>query len=216
MAMRAAFLSLFMVLALNLPLGLAQDAAKELSARAQHECDFGRRAAERNVRLAHFEKGEALAEQAVTQNDQLADAHFALFCNIGEQMRIDGESMTSLRHYRRMMKALDRTLELDPNHLGAMSSKGTFLVRLPMLMGGDVEKGEQMLRTVVQRDPKAVNARLALAKIYASRGRQQEAMTLAMEALDNAKAEQRTDMIPEAQATIATLRGKNGTISASP
>ena len=63
-----------------------------------------------------------------------------------------------------------------------------------------------MLRRVVQRDPTAINARIALAKVYASHGRNQEALTLATEALDNAKAQQRSDLIPEAQATVSSLR----------
>jgi hypothetical protein len=60
-------------------------------AEAQKECDLGRVAKGRAVRLAHFQKGQALAERAMASDDQLADAHFALFCSLGEQMRIDRE-----------------------------------------------------------------------------------------------------------------------------
>jgi cytochrome c-type biogenesis protein CcmH/NrfG len=107
------------------------------------------------------------------------------------------------------MRALDRTLELDPTHLEALSSKGTFLVRLPKLLGGDVARGEEMLREVIRRDPEAINARLALAKSYASQGKSREALTLAMEALDYALAQRRADLIPEAQAMVASLRPRN-------
>ena len=186
--------------------GLAQESAKQLSVQALKECELGRRANERSVRLAHFEKGQALAERALAANDQYADAHFALFCTLGEQLRIDGENLTSVLGFRRILRELDRTLELAPDHLDALSSKGTLLVRLPFMLGGDADKGEQMLRYVVQRDPTAVSARLTLAKIYAARGNQMEALTLATEALQNAQAERRTDLIPEAQATLAELR----------
>lgn len=203
--------------AVDRPGALAQDSAEQLTANALHECDLGRRAAERSVRLSHFERGEKLAEQALAQNNELADAHFALFCSKGEQLRIDGETISSLWGFRRVMRALDRTLELDPNHLDALSSKGTFLVRLPVMMGGDVEKGEQMLRQVIQRDPKAVNARIALAKTYASRGRQQEALSLANEALTSAQAQHRADLIPECQATVSAILGiRAGNIGSSP
>jgi tetratricopeptide (TPR) repeat protein len=205
------------LLVVDRPAARAQDSAQQLTANALQECDLGRRAAERSARLAHFERGEKLAEQAIAQNNQLADAHFALFCSAGEQLRIDGETMSSLWGFRRVMRALDRTLELDPNHLDALSSKGTFLVRLPVMMGGDVEKGEQMLRQVIQRDSKAVNARIALAKTYASRGRQQEALSLANEALTSAQAQQRADLIPECQATVSAILGiRAGNLGATP
>ena len=117
-------------------IALAQDSATALSVAAQKECDLGRAARERAVRLAHFQQSQTLAERAVASDDQLADAHFALFCSIGEQMRIDGMRFSSAFGFRRMMAALDRALELNPEHLDALSSKGAVLVRLPAFLGG--------------------------------------------------------------------------------
>ena len=189
-------------------LPLAQESATGLSAEAQKECDLGRAAKARAVRLAHFRHSQALAERAVTSDEQLADAHFALFCSLGEQMRIDGESFSSVFGFRRMMAALNRTLELNPEHLDALSSKGTFLVRLPAFLGGDAAKGERMLRQVIQRDPKAVSARVTLAKVYAAQGDRQQAIALASEALQLAQSERRADLLPEAQATVAELQSR--------
>jgi tetratricopeptide (TPR) repeat protein len=189
------------------PLSRAQDAAEAVSAEAQKECDLGRRAKDREERLAHFEKSQELAEQAVTLDDRLAAAHFALFCSLGEQMRIDGETIfSSFFTFPRVMRALDRTLELDPSHLDALSSKGTLLVRLPPILGGDAVKGEQMLQQVLQRDQKAVNARLILAQLYAERGNHAEAIALATEAAKLAEDNRREDLIPEARATLAQLQ----------
>jgi tetratricopeptide (TPR) repeat protein len=182
------------------------ESARKLSAKAQRECDLGRRVQERSIRLAHFERSQSLAEQAIALDDQQANAHFALFCSIGEQMRIDGESLSSLLAFRRMMRELDRTLELNPGHLNALSSKGTLLIRLPVLLGGDAGKGEQMLRRVIQRDPKAASARLTLAKTYATRGDRQEAITLATRALKIAQAEHSADLILEARTTLRELQ----------
>jgi tetratricopeptide (TPR) repeat protein len=188
--------------------GSAADSAVELSVEAQKHCDLGRRATDRAARLAHFEQGQALAEQAVAADDAHADGHFALFCSLGEQMRIDGESWNpgSVFSFRRMIRELDRTLELNPNHLDALSSKGTLLVRLPGILGGDTVKGEQILRQVVQRDPKSIHARLTLAKTYADRGSYDRAVTLATEALSLAQADHRADLIPDAQKTLSELR----------
>jgi len=181
-------------------LALGVGLALPLSAVAQKECDLGRVAKGRAVRLAHFQKGQALAERAMASDDRLADAHFALFCSLGEQMRIDGETFTSVLGFGRMMAALDRTLELNPEHLDALSSKATFLVRLPAFLGGDAARGERMLRQVIRRDPKAVSARLTLAKVYAAQGDRQQALVLATEALQFARSERRADLLPEAQA----------------
>jgi tetratricopeptide (TPR) repeat protein len=195
-------------LAIGDPLGaLAQAAPQPLIDGAMKECREGRVSQERAVRIAHFERGQALGEQAVSLDDQSAEAHFALFCNLGELMRIDGEvSIWSVVGFQRIMKELDRTIELAPDHLDALSAKGTFLVRLPGLLGGDAEKGEQLLRYVVTQEPQAVNARLSLAKSYCARGRHGEAVALAKQALDLAQAQHRGDFIPEASQVLAQLR----------
>ena len=186
----------------------AEPATQDLIAGAMQACHDGRIANDRASRLAQYEKGQALGEQAVANDEKNADAHFALFCNLGELMRIDGEvfSVSSAFGFRRMMKELDRALELKPDHLDAISARGTLLVRLPGLLGGDADKGEQLLRHVITHVPDAVNARISLAKSYCKRGRHQDAMSLANEALDLAKSQQRDDFIPEAAAVVAQLR----------
>ncbi|MFO0705376.1 MAG: hypothetical protein U0412_00850 [Nitrospira sp.] len=192
----------------SVSISAAQPSTKELIAGAMQACHDGRIAADRASRLALYEKGQALGEQAVADDEKNADAHFALFCNLGELMRIDGEvfSVSSAFGFRRMMKELDRALELNPDHLDAISARGTLLVRLPALLGGDADKGEQLLRHVIKYVPDAVNARISLAKSYCRRGRHQDAVTLASEALDLAKSQQRDDFIPEAAAVVAQLR----------
>jgi hypothetical protein len=186
---------------------LAQQSSQLLIDGAMTECHAGRVTQDRASRVGHFEKGQALGEQAVALDDRSADAHFALFCNLGELMRIDGElSITSVMGFRRMTKELDRTLELAPDHLAALSAKGTFLLRLPSLLGGDKEKGEKLLLYVLLKAPQSVNARLALAKSYCANGRHSEALSLASEALDLAQAQRQDDFAPEAAKVLAQLR----------
>ncbi|MCP9452443.1 MAG: hypothetical protein NNA23_07135 [Nitrospira sp.] len=196
---------LIVVTALFASGALAEDASVSLARQSLEECEQGRAATDRAARLAHFEQGRLLGEQAVARNELNADAHFSLFCNLGELLRIDGESLTSLFGFRRMMKELDRALELDPNHIDALSAKGTLLVKLPGLLGGDSEKGEQILEQVVLRAPKAVNARLALAKVRYEQGRHQEAVTLASDALAIAQQYKRLTFIAEARAVLQQL-----------
>jgi len=188
----------------------AEETVKELAKRALQECEQGRAATDRQARLSHFQQGQTVAEQAVASDERNADAHFALFCNLGEQLRLDGESVTSVFGFRRMMSELDRTLELDPAHIDAISAKGTLLVKLPGLLGGDLEKGEQLLQQVVRQAPKSVNARLALAKLRCERGHHHEAMMLASDALSIAQKHKRGAFISEARAVLEQLR-TNGT-----
>src|SRR5206468_9021617 len=68
----------------------------ELARQSMDECEAGRHATDRALRKAHFERGQSLAERAVAENDGSAQAHFAVFCNMGELMRLDGESITSV------------------------------------------------------------------------------------------------------------------------
>ena len=186
---------------------LAQQSSQLLIDGAMTECHAGRVTQDRASRVGHFEKGQVLGEQAVALDDRSADAHFALFCNLGELMRIDGElSITSVMGFRRITKELDRTLELAPEHLAALSAKGTFLLRLPSLLGGDKEKGEKLLLYVLLKAPQSVNARLALAKSYCANGRHSEALSLASEALDLAQAQRQDDFVPEAAKVLAQLR----------
>jgi len=160
----------------------------------------------RDARKEHFDRGQELGERAVALDERSADAHFGLFCNLGELMRLDGENMTSVLGFRRMMAELDRTLELNPEHTDALAAKGTFLIRLPRLLGGDAEKGEAMLREVIQKDPSAFSSRLTLARTCEARGDRDEALAFAARALQIARAQGRSDKVAEAQATLAELR----------
>lgn len=115
---------------------------QQLTANAMRECAQGRLAGTRAERIQHFASGQAFGEQAVETDESSADAHFALFCNLGEQLRVDGESLTSLFGFRRMMKELNRTLELAPDHLDALSAKGSVLTRVPGFLGETKKKGK--------------------------------------------------------------------------
>lgn len=181
---------------------LAEGTAKDLADRALQECEEGRSAATRDAKLAHFQQGQTLGEQAVASDERSADAHFSLFCNLGEQLRLDGESLSSVFGFRRMVKELDRALELDPAHIDALSAKGTLLVKLPGILGGDSEKGEQLLQQVIRQAPRSVNARLVLARVRSERGRHQEAVALASDALAIAQKQKRNTFISEAQAVL--------------
>jgi tetratricopeptide (TPR) repeat protein len=204
--MQRKLLTLVVLIAGGIPFlpmpAMAQNSGAPLSKQALEECNKGRLATDRPTRLAHFRQGQTLGERAVAAEEGSADAHFALFCNLGELLRVDGETLTSIFGLRRMMNELDRALEINPAHVDALSAKGTLLVKLPSFLGGDSEKGEQLLQHVVKQAPRSVNARLALARVWCQQGRHDDAVALASEALAIAEKHQRLDFIPEAQAVL--------------
>jgi hypothetical protein len=179
--------------------------AASMAQQALAECEAGRQSNDRPDREHRFAHGAELAERAVAADEGSADAHFALFCNRGEAMRLDGESIRNVLAFRGLMRELDRTLELQPNHAGALSAKGTFLVRLPRLLGGDVDRGEEILHRVIVLDPTAVTARIGLARVCEYRGRRDEGVEYARRALQFAKELGRADKVAEAQAMLAEL-----------
>ncbi len=199
----------FLWLCCALPIWANQEgpkSAKILTKESMEQCQLGRRAKDPDVRVRHFEKGRELAEKAVELDGQSADAHFALFCSIGERMRSNGEVVFSVFEYGKMMDALDETLKLNPTHLDARSSKGTILIEIPGFLGGDDEKGEAMLREVIKEDPTAINARMVVARACAERGEHQEAFQLAKKALELAREHKREDLLPEAQETFSEIQ----------
>jgi hypothetical protein len=191
----------------------AQTAA-DLAVRAMHECEQGQLAPTRDARVAHYERGQKLAEQAVAADDKSAAAHFAIFCNLGELLRVDGEKITSILGFRQMMRELDRTIELDPDHLDAVSAKGVLLVKLPTLLGGDVPRGEKMLERVLREDPGCITARITLAELYAERGARTDAVALAAQARELARAVHRVDKVAKAEAELEKLQATPGEITA--
>lgn len=183
----------------------ADDPAAQLSHQAMEECAAGRDATDRDVRERHFMQGEKLACDAIKLNDASAAAHFAKVCNMGELMRLDGETLTNALRLRTLLAELDRTLALEPDHIDAQSTKGQLLLRLPRLLGGDAPRGEAMLRHVIERDTHAFSSRLTLARHVESRGERKEAIALATRALQIARELGRADKIAQAQAALDEL-----------
>ncbi|HLK09844.1 MAG TPA: hypothetical protein VKW76_00515 [Candidatus Binatia bacterium] len=125
-------------------------------------------AAERPALLA---RSAALAEQAIGDHEDDALAHFAAFCAVGGEARIAGASLLSLWKVHRLRREIDRTLALAPDYADALLGKGSLLLHLPRLLGGDAAAGERLVRRALAVDPEFVEARLELAHALADRGR---------------------------------------------
>jgi len=103
-------------------------------------------------------RGIALGEAAVAADERDAKAHFAIFCNLGKQMRFDGIGLASLMSVRRLRREIDGTVELAPDYADALVGKGALLAR-----GARTEaraEGERAL-TLAERDGDRDRAREA-------------------------------------------------------
>lgn len=188
------------------PMVWSGTSAVELSQQSMEQCQKGRIERDREVRARHFELGKQLAQEAIQLDTQYPNGHFSFFCNLGEQMRLDGEVLSAVLDYNRLMDALNTAIALNPDYLDAISAKGMLLVRLPWIMGGDPEKGEVLLKRVVKEDPTAINARIGLARLCVERGDQQDALFYARAAYNLAKERQQLDLLPEAQQLLADIQ----------
>lgn len=125
-------------------------------------------------RAAVIARGVKLAEAAVDACEDDARAQFALFCNLGRQVELEGVSLEALATVERMEAAVDRALELEPGYLDALVGKGMLLIELPWMMGGDEDRGEELLRKALALDPSFQEARERLTSFLCEEGRLEE------------------------------------------
>jgi tetratricopeptide (TPR) repeat protein len=129
-------------------------------------------------RAAALAQGIVLAEKAIAADERDALAHFAIVCNLGKQMEMEGLSFSQLFSLRRVRREVDKTLELAPEDADALAAKGVLLLRLPRWFGGDAKEAEALLRRALRSEPDNGTARCYLAKALQARGADEEARAL--------------------------------------
>jgi cytochrome c-type biogenesis protein CcmH/NrfG len=158
------------LLALLLPVGArAVPAGSPESIAALQQCDAIDEMADADRDLA-IERGLAAAESTIAADAGDARGHFAVVCYLGKRMERAGISVRQLSDLRRLRRELDRTLELAPGDADALLAKGALLLKLPRLLGGDVEEAEVLLRQALRVEPDNTAARCFLAEAQRSHG----------------------------------------------
>ncbi len=125
-------------------------------------------------RRATIKRGLALAEAALAEREADARAQFALFCHLARRAELEGVSVGAVATVARMEAAVDRALELEPRYLDALIGKGLLLIELPWVLGGDEDRGEELLRWAVALDADFAPARERLAIFLEEEGRLDE------------------------------------------
>jgi len=129
-------------------------------------------AAEADVdsRDALIERGLDLAESAVAVTASDPRAHFAVFCNLGRKLEASARGLGSLGAIRRLRRAVDTAIELDPTYVDALIGKAALLMSLPRLLGGSRTAAERCLTDALAVQPDHPVAHLYLAEVLAARG----------------------------------------------
>lgn len=121
-------------------------------------------------RDAAIDRGLAVAEAIVAADGRDARGHFAIVCYVGKRMQRAGFSIRQISDLRRLKREMDRTLELAPGDADALLAKGALLLRLPRLLGGDVDEAALLLRQALVAEPDNTEARCFLAEAERSQG----------------------------------------------
>lgn len=139
----------------------------------------------REQRIALYRRGLTLAEKAVELDPNNADAHYAEFVNRGRMVALEGTA-AAIGQLGKLRASLQRALELDPNHVGALIGRASLYRESPAWLGGSLKKAEADFRRALALDPRAIDAQLGLASTYLKEGRTGDAARLLNDARPSA------------------------------
>jgi tetratricopeptide (TPR) repeat protein len=182
----------------------SQCQAQILAEQALDDLRRGEDAADKDQRLALYERGLNLANRAVALDDENADAHFAVFGNKGRLLLLEGVganpvSLLQVNH------DLERALELNPNHADALTAKGGLYRQLPWVLGGSLTVAEDCLTKAINIDPDAVSARIELAVTYKEMGQPERSLPLLEKAAAIAERQGKQRQLREARELLQEL-----------
>lgn len=105
---------------------------------AHVEFTRGDKMADKKDKLNCFKTGQALALRATQLDDRSVDGHFwhmALTGRVGQTKGV----LNSLGLVPEIKKEINRVLELDPRHTGALDARAMLYYELPKMFGGNLD-----------------------------------------------------------------------------
>ena len=127
------------------------------------------------AREALFERAADAAQRAARLAPDDPAAHFEVARALGRLAQYRGV-LQSLNLASRVSSALDRTLELDPEHAGAWHASGLFHHDVPWIAGGRGGLVVPHFERAIELEPDEIAHRLAFARVLVDRGDEERAL----------------------------------------
>jgi tetratricopeptide (TPR) repeat protein len=134
---------------------------------------------DKKARATALEAGMEAARKAVSLDPGKAEGHFWLASNCGEYADQKG-IFKSLSLIKTIRTEFEEAFRIDPLYENGVVylALGQLNLQLPGLLGGDHERGLQLLEKGLKAAPSNLDLKLTLAEIYTKKGRKMEARKL--------------------------------------
>lgn len=111
----------------------------------------GDQMAEKKEKIECFKIGQTLALKATRLDDRCVEGHFWLMALTGRIGQTRGV-LNSLGLVPEIKKGINRVLELNPRHTGALDAKAMLYYELPRMFGGDLDLSLEVLNQALAID----------------------------------------------------------------
>jgi hypothetical protein len=165
----------------------------------------------RDERLEAYERGRQAARRAVELSPKNAAAHFWYATNAARWGQTKGV-VRSLFLLPNVQEEIRTILDRDPTFTAVYALAGNVFYEVPGLLGGDLNRAEEMFRQGLRQDPRFTGLRVGLSKTLIRTGRTAEARRELQAVLDEKEPTNRADWTlkdtRQAHALLDSLKGR--------
>lgn len=169
------------------------------------------RARTRDEKLAAYDAGREAARRAVELEPRNTAARFWFATNTARWGQTNG-IVRSLVLLPTVQEEIRIILDLDPNFTPVYALAGNVYYEVPRLLGGDLDRAEEMFRKGLGQDPKFTGMRVGLGKTLLRKGRLAEARRELRAVLDEKAPRNLADWtvkdVPEARQLLDSIKGR--------
>lgn len=132
--------------------------------------------ADKNGKLAFFQKGISVAQRAVAAEPNAVEGHFWLAANYGGSSELAG-ALKALQTVKKIRAEMETVLKLNDRYQdgGAYLALGEMDKELPRIVGGNLSRAITRLEAGLKIAPHNLEMKLSLAEAYKEDGRKDDA-----------------------------------------
>ena len=170
------------------------------------------RATSDDQKLAAYDRGRQVAKRVIELEPQNIEGHFWYAINTARWGQTKGV-VRSLFLLPTVQEEIQVILKLDPTFTPVYALAGNVLYEVPGLLGGNLEKAEEMFRKGLEQDPQFTAMRVGLGKTLLKLGRVAEAQRELQAVLDEKAPSNPADWqlrdAREARELLKSLKGQS-------